>query len=277
MGHVAVPVRRALPHADGCEMRRLQRRHVPLVDRVVRYAVEPDLAVRPRLDAGPFDAVIEILRLSRREVIDHTGRATAATRIDAHADIVVRYPFLRIDHLPVLVLVGRARRDIGMLPGHALPRARIALLEGQPLGIGAVAQDHRICADFRGPEDIRAQHQPVIHGDRDIPVDVHAVAESAARLVRFAAAGTRPVIAQRHAILSHAARARPPASALLHCHHAICRAVWSVWACRDGLPPWSAGPHTPMPYPGRRTPSKGRRNRPECWRKTAGLEPQAWP
>src|SRR5262249_53927619 len=71
MSHVAVPVRRALPNANGREMRRLQRSHMPLVDAVIRYAVEPDLAVRPWLHAGPFDAVVEILGFARREVIDH--------------------------------------------------------------------------------------------------------------------------------------------------------------------------------------------------------------
>src|SRR5260221_5143662 len=174
---------------------------MPLVDAVIRYAVEPDLAVRPWLHAGPFDAVVEILGLARREVIDHARRATAATRIDAHAGIVVRHPFLRIDNLPVLVLAGRAHRDVRMLVGHALPRARIALLEGQSLGIGTVAQDHRIFAHLRGSKDIRPQHQSVIHCDRDIPVDVHAVTKSAARLLRLATAAARPVIAQRHELL----------------------------------------------------------------------------
>src|SRR5215470_5033020 len=111
-GHVAIPVRRTLPHANGCKVRRLQRRYVPLVDAIVRYAAEPDFAVRPRLHTGPFDAVVEVLGLAGREVVDYARRAAAAARIDAHAGIVVRHPFLWIDHLPVLILVGRARGDV---------------------------------------------------------------------------------------------------------------------------------------------------------------------
>src|SRR5262249_35767268 len=179
---------------------------MPLVDGIIRYAVEPDLTVRPWLHAGPFDAVVEIFGLARGEVIDDARRAAAAARIDTYAGIVVRHPFLRIDHLPVLVLVGRARGDLGMLLRHALPGARIALLEGQPLGIGAVTQDHRIFAHLRGPVDIRPQHQSIVHRDRDVPVDVHTVTKSAARLVRLATTGARPVLTQRHKFL----RTLPP-------------------------------------------------------------------
>jgi hypothetical protein len=76
--HVAIPVGRAFPHAHRGEMRRLQRGDVPLVDAVIRNAVEPDLAVRPVLHTGPFDAVVEILGLARREMIDVSGRAASA-------------------------------------------------------------------------------------------------------------------------------------------------------------------------------------------------------
>ena len=70
MRHVAIPVGGAFPDAHGGEVRRLQRRDMPLVDAVVGDAVQADLAVGPRLHAGPFDAVVEIERLARREMID---------------------------------------------------------------------------------------------------------------------------------------------------------------------------------------------------------------
>src|SRR5215471_2508272 len=193
MGHVAVPVGGALPDAYGGQVRWLQRRHVPLIDAVIGNPVEPDLAVRPRLHAGPFDAIVEILGLARREMIDQAGRATAAARIDAHAGIVVRHPFLGIDHFPTLVEIARTGGDVGMLFGHALPRARITVLERKPFGIRAVAQNHRIAALLHGTKYIRSQHQPIVHLDRHVPVDAHAVAHLAAMLVGLAArrAGTR--------------------------------------------------------------------------------------
>jgi hypothetical protein len=180
MGHVAVPVGGAFPDAHGGKVRRLQRRHVPLVDTVVGDAVEPDLAVGPRLHAGPFDAIVEVLGLARREMIDDTWRATAATGIHAHAGVIVRHPFLRIDHFPALVEVAGPGGDVGVFLSHALPRARIAVLESEPFRVRAVAQDHGIAAFLYRPKDIGAQHEAIVHLDRDVPVDAHAVAHFAA-------------------------------------------------------------------------------------------------
>ncbi len=177
MRHVAVPVGRAFPHADRGEMRRLQRGDVPLVDAVIGDAVEADLAARPRLHAGPLDAVVEILGLARREVIDEPRRAAGAARVDAHADIIVRHPLLRIDDFPVLILVGRAGGDVGVLVDHALPRARVAVLEGEVLGVGPVGENDGELAVFHRTKDIGAQHEAVVHLDRHVPIDVHAVAD----------------------------------------------------------------------------------------------------
>ena len=191
MGHVAVPVGGPLPDAHGGEVRRLQRRHVPLVDGIVGDAVEPDLAGRPRLHAGPFDAVVEILGLARREVVDEARRAAGTAGIDAHAGVVVRHPFFRIDHFPALVEVARAGGHVGMLLSHALPCAGIAVLESEPLGIGTVAENDRMAAVLRRPEDVGAQHETVVHRDGDIPVDAHAIANLAAVLMGSARAGPR--------------------------------------------------------------------------------------
>ncbi len=183
MRHVAVPVGGALPHAHGGQVRRLQRRDMPLVDAVIGDAVQPDLAVAPGLHARPFDALVEILGLARREMVDISGRAAGAARIDADAGIAVRNPFLRVHHLPVLVLVGGSGGDVGMLLGHAFPGGGIAFVEGEALGIGPVAQDHRVASLGRRAEQIGAQYQPVIHGDRHVPIDAHAVARLALRLI----------------------------------------------------------------------------------------------
>ena len=72
-----------------------------------------------------------------------------------------------------------------MLFRHALPGARIAVLESEPLGIGAVAQDHRIAALGDRAEHVGAQHEAIVHRDRHVPVDVHAVAGFAALLMRL--------------------------------------------------------------------------------------------
>src|ERR1700733_1228890 len=70
MRHVAIPVGRPLPDTHRLQMRRLERSDVPLVDAVIRHAVQADIAVGPGLNAGPLDALIEIAGLARRNMID---------------------------------------------------------------------------------------------------------------------------------------------------------------------------------------------------------------
>ena len=119
------------------------------------------------------------------------GEQPAPREFDAHAGVIVRHPFLRIDHFPALVEIARAGGDVGMLFRHALPGARIAVLEGKPLGVGAVAQDHRIAAFGDRAKHVGAQNKAVVHGDRHVPIDAHAVAGLAALLERLAVACDR--------------------------------------------------------------------------------------
>src|ERR1044072_4629611 len=63
-----------------------------------------------------------------------------------------------------------------MLFHHALPRARIAVLEREAFCVGAVGQDDGMFALFERAENIRAHHEAVVHRDRHIPVDAQAVA-----------------------------------------------------------------------------------------------------
>ena len=177
MRHVAEEIGAAFPHAHGGEMRRLQRGDVPLVGREIGNSVEPDFAGRPGLYAGPLDAVVEILGLARRERIDDAGRTAGAAAVDAHDRIVVRHPFLRVDHFPALVEVAGSRGDVGMFFRHALPGARIAVLEGEVLGVGTVGEDDRVLSVFHRAKDIGAQNHAVVHGYGYVPVDPHVVAD----------------------------------------------------------------------------------------------------
>ena len=157
----------------------LQARDLPLVDGVVGDAAQADFAVRPRLHAGPFHAIIVVLGLARRPVLDVSGRTAAAARIDAHDDIAIRHPFLRIADFPALVLVGGAPHHIGVLLGHAIPGGLVAVFEMQPLAVGTMAEQHRVTALSDRPEHVAAQHEPVVHRDRHVPIDPHAVADFA--------------------------------------------------------------------------------------------------
>src|SRR5438046_10549664 len=148
---------------------------MPLVDAIVGNAREADFAARPGLNAGPLDALVEIPRLAWREVIDETGRAASAAGIDAHADITIGHPLFRIDDFPALIAVARAVRDIRVLGDHSLPCARVAVLERQPLGVGTVTQKNGMTSRRVRPVHSGTKHQPVIHGNRDVPLDTHAI------------------------------------------------------------------------------------------------------
>ena len=67
---------------------------------------------------------------------------------------------------------------------HDVPGARIAVLEGEVLGVGAVGDQNRIAAFFHRTKDIGAQHKAVVHFDRDVPIDPHAVADFRAFIQR---------------------------------------------------------------------------------------------
>jgi hypothetical protein len=98
-----------------------------------------------------------------------------------------------------------------MLFGHALPRARITVLEGEPLGIGSVAQEHRIAAVLDRPKHVGTEHQAVVRLDRHVPLDAHAVADFAAVLVG-AAHSLRAVLGARILDRGHS---DPPVYALI--------------------------------------------------------------
>jgi len=92
----------------------------------------------------------------------------------------------RVDDLPALVLVARARRHVRVLPGHPLPRTRVAFLKCKTLGIRTVSQNYRVPAALHRPIDVGTQDQAVIHRNRHVPVDPHAVPDFALHLAHLA-------------------------------------------------------------------------------------------
>src|SRR5262249_37234703 len=121
------------------------------------------------------------------EVVDESRRASGAAGIHAHAGIIVRHPFLRIDHFPALVEIAGAGGHVGGPLGHALPRTRIAVLEGEALAVRTVAEAHGIASVLYRTEHVGAQEEDIVHLDRPVPVDAHAVAHLTAVPVGLAA------------------------------------------------------------------------------------------
>src|SRR5580692_11011535 len=108
MAPFAIEVAAALPGTDRREMGRLQRGDLPLLDRKIRDAEQADFAGRPGLPRCPFDGVVEILGLARRERLQEARRFAAAAGVDRDDDIAMRHPALGIGVLPAQIATARA-------------------------------------------------------------------------------------------------------------------------------------------------------------------------
>jgi len=176
----------------------------PLVHRIIRDAVDADLAVRPGLRARPFDTSREVLRLASRPRVEKAGRAAGSARVDPHTCVAVRHPALGIDQLPVLVFVGRTLLDVGVGLHDSHPGMFVVLLEAPAFGVGTVAQNRGIFSLRDRAKHVGAQHDAVVHCDRGVPLDRHAVAGFSSMLAHARGLAHR---------LAHARKRRRPAQA----------------------------------------------------------------
>ena len=62
---LSIVVRRPLPDAHRRQMGRPECADIPLVHRIIRNAVDADLAIAPGLCARPFNALVKVLRFPR--------------------------------------------------------------------------------------------------------------------------------------------------------------------------------------------------------------------
>lgn len=179
MGGVAVVVGIALPDADGGKARRVERRDAPLVSGEIGDAAHANLAGAPGECRDERDAVVEVGRLARTVDGEEARRAPGAAAVDAHAGVAVRHPLLRVRHLPRLVEVGGASERVGVVACENLPRRLVAVLEGEALAVGPIGEDGRARSVVEWAEDVGAQHDTVVHDERHVPLDAHAVAHHA--------------------------------------------------------------------------------------------------
>jgi hypothetical protein len=80
-----------------------------------------------------------------------------------------------------------------MRPGHARPRALVALLERKPFGVRPIAEDHGVSAVSNWTKHIGAQYYAIVHYDRRIPFDGHSVTD-----LDFAGCHRRALFRIRH-------------------------------------------------------------------------------
>src|SRR3546814_11440869 len=92
----------------------------------------------------PYTTLFRSLAFARREVLEIARRAACAAGIHPHHRIAIGHPFLRIDHLPALMDIARAARNVRVVLAHQIPAGLVDLLEVEVLAVGAVGHDHRI-------------------------------------------------------------------------------------------------------------------------------------
>ena len=102
-----------------------------------------------------------------------------AAHIDAHHGIVVGYPLLGIDHLPVGIFAARASRHLGVLADQPIPRIGCTFLESEAFGIRPGTEKRRVTAVALGAKYVAAQDDAVVHRDGRVPVDSHPVPDLA--------------------------------------------------------------------------------------------------
>src|SRR5262249_49526778 len=181
---IAVAVVLPFPWDDRREMRRTVHGDAPLVAGVIGNPEHADFAVAPRFFAGPLDALIKIRDFAVGVRVHHAGRPAGAARVDPNHGIAVRHPALGVGHLPILIFVARTFENLRMVLDHLSPLVGVTLLIGETLGVDAVGEDDRIASVVDGPEHVGVEHEAVVHDDRLVPGNAHAVAHLGARFDR---------------------------------------------------------------------------------------------
>lgn len=163
-------VAEALPRHDGGQVRRVQRGDRPLRHGEIRHAAHADPARAPRLDGSPFDQVVRVLRVLRRQPGGAAFRVPhpADVRVDDH--IAVRHPEARVRRLE--------RRVVGPAEGadvHAERPEQVVVAGGQSvLAVGRDRHHDRTASVLDRPEDVGHQVHAVTHGNRDVSIEPHA-------------------------------------------------------------------------------------------------------
>src|ERR1019366_2355863 len=177
-------------------MRRLQRRRLPLALRQVGHPGEADFSRAPRLHAGPFDDVVERLRLLRGQERRGALRSPGAAGIDADGDIAQRDPVERIG-----AFEGRIVRQ--HVRSHR--RIRVQLQGAIPmLAVRCPDDDGRPGPLVRGTKYIGIEPHAVAHGHSHIALDDHPafhgpteVRRRRSSLLRIAVGRAQPIVGWR--------------------------------------------------------------------------------
>ena len=106
---VAIVVYITCGHHHGGKMRGLKRGYIERVHRIVRCAINADLAIRPRLHTRPLDDVVVVVGFRTAELMRLTGNVSQATALHVHDHVTARHPIARVRALKVFACVHEIR------------------------------------------------------------------------------------------------------------------------------------------------------------------------
>src|SRR6185437_13618212 len=115
-----VPVRESLPRVDRRQMRRPQRRYLPLDGRQIGDPRHSNPPVAPGAPAQPLDQVIAVLGLSDPSVPQLTFRIPASARVRIHHRIAVATPVQGVGSLERRMAGNPPGGDVRGRPGESV-------------------------------------------------------------------------------------------------------------------------------------------------------------
>src|SRR5690606_10987977 len=124
------------------------------------------------------NADLEVLSFAQRPDIQKPRRPAGSTAVHTNTDVAIGHPLLRINDFPVLILVGRPCRNIRVHLTHPAPLLGVEVLKVEAFAVWPVSDDLRVLAVLNWPIDVATQHDTIVHLDRDLPVDLQAVANN---------------------------------------------------------------------------------------------------
>lgn len=165
---VAVEIGEALHWHDRLQVARPVLRDQPLQRGKVRVPQQPDIAVAPRLRAGPLDGFDKITLHLRAEQVQLAGRCPRATLVAADLHVAASYPVVGQRGLPVHQIVGTGAALHGLaLEGIGRPGS-----QRDALGVRPHRHDHRPAARRARAEDVGAEAAAVAQRDRHVAIDM---------------------------------------------------------------------------------------------------------
>lgn len=168
VGIVTVEIGETFPRNESGKVRGVLGCDSPLYDGEIRHSDHTNFAVRPRQSASPFNTVVTITAFLLAEDLEVTLRSPRAATVTVDNSIALLGPHHRIDAFPDGIFRNPALRDTGARENVESLRAVLAVRTESE-------DDRKLAGNAFGAENIHVDFYAVVHGNRHVPSDLHAI------------------------------------------------------------------------------------------------------